>query len=119
MKEPSTSFDHRPDRELGAALRAALTPADPAGFVARVRAAAERRGAPTWDILARWARVGIAAAAAAAMLAGFLTGRALQSPLAPEEVAVMSAGAGATALLESPRAPDASVVFTGLVTRER
>jgi anti-sigma-K factor RskA len=124
MMEPSLPFDHRADPELGAALRAALEPGDPAPFVARVLAQAEltrgrRRDVPTWDILARWARAGIAAAAVAALVAGFAVGRAMQSGATLDDVMVASAGAGANALLSSPRAPDASVVFTSLVERER
>lgn len=120
MKEPSLPFDHRPDPELGAALRAALEPGDPAAFVARVLARAEGRGGhATWEILARWARAGIAAAAAAALVAGFAVGRVMQSPTTLDDVMVASASAGANALLTSPRAPDASVVFTSLVERDR
>ena len=122
MKEPSLSFDHQPDQELGAALRVALEAGDQAAFVARVLARTDlvragRRATPTWEVLARWSRTGIAAAAAAALLAGFLIGRAMQAPVAIEEVAV--AGEGATALMSSPRAPDASVVFTAIVNRQR
>src|SRR3989441_10500651 len=106
MKEPSLPFDHRPDPELGAALRVALEPGDPAPFVARVLARAEM-GHATWEILARWARAGIAAAAAAALVAGFAMGRVMQSPPSLDDVVVASAGAGANALLSSPRAPDA------------
>jgi len=124
MKESSLPFDHRADPELGAALRAALEPGDPAPFVARVLAQARlararRHEVPTWDILARWARAGITAAAAAALVAGFAMGRAIQSRATPDDVMVASAGAGANALLSSPRAPDASVVFTSLVERDR
>lgn len=122
MKEPSLPFDHQPDQELGAALRVALEAGDQATFVARVLTRidlvrAGRRAMPTWEVLARWSRTGIAAAAAAALLAGFMIGRAMQTPVAIEEVAV--AGEGATALMSSPRAPDASVVFTAIVNRQR
>ncbi|HET8713636.1 MAG TPA: hypothetical protein VFM23_08165, partial [Gemmatimonadales bacterium] len=59
------SFDHRPDPELGAALRAALDPPDDqAAFVARVMAqyenALERSSVAPFDVLASWARPGIA-----------------------------------------------------------
>ncbi len=60
-------FDPAPDRELGALLRDALDhDADP-GFVARLRRtlADERREAPL-DVLARWFRPALAAAAAVA-----------------------------------------------------
>jgi len=118
VKQPSLPFDHQPDRALGSALRASLAPDGEAAFVARVRAALHRPArSATWDVLAGWSRAGIAAAAAAALLAGFLVGRAMQAPAPVEEVAV--AGEGATALIAAPRAPDASVVFTALENRER
>lgn len=120
MKEPSMPFDHRPDPELGAALRAALEPPDHGAFVARVLAGAARSEPRTWDVLAGWARLGIAAAAVAALVAGFAgVGRGQQSPTTLDDVVIASAGEGANALLSSPRAPDASVVFTSLVERQR
>src|SRR2546427_8770617 len=75
----SQMFDHRPDPELAAALRAALEPRDgQSAFVARVMAgydeALRRATVPTWDVLASWFRPGVAAAAAA-LIAGFLIGR--------------------------------------------
>ena len=118
----SPSFDHRPDPELGAALRAALEPRQaPDAFVARVLAqydgALARSSVAPLDVLASWVRPGIAAAAAALVL-GFLFGRSvLQSPdtasidaaLAPSE------GPGLAALVTAQDPPDASVVFTSLV----
>lgn len=62
-------FDPAPDRELGAWLRDALDhDADP-GFAARLRqaVAGERREQPV-DVLARWFRPALAAAAAIAMV---------------------------------------------------
>lgn len=67
MTSPSP-FDHRPDRELGEALRRALDAGDEAGFVGRVVAAAEsvlagRSALETWwGVLSAWARPGLAAA---------------------------------------------------------
>jgi len=120
MSESSMPFDHRPDAELGAALRAALEPGAPAPFVTRVVDALERAGpVRTWDVLAAWARIGIATAAAAALIAGFVVGRERRGAAAPDEVAVASAGEGAALMLSSPRAPDASIVFTSLVNRGR
>lgn len=74
-------FDHRPDPVLGDALRRALDQGggDAAGFVARVLARAEAVGArpASWDaVLARWARVGVAAAIVVAAASGYLVGRA-------------------------------------------
>ena len=64
---------------LGAALRRVLDPGDHAAFVARVLARADeaRVTVGSWDaVLARWARVGVAAAVLVALGAGYLVGRA-------------------------------------------
>jgi hypothetical protein len=117
-------FDHRPDPELGAALRAALEPPqdDQARFVARVMAryddALERTTVPTWEVLASWSRRGIAAAAVAALLAGFLLGRGMLTPAAGADTTASldaamapTSGPGLTALVTAVDPPDASVVF--------
>lgn len=121
MKHPEL-FDHRPDPELGNALRAALeAPGDQSTFVARVMAnydrALEQSTAPTWEVLASWFRPGLAAAIVA-LIAGFLVGQAvwntgdtetIETAMAPAE------GPGLAALVTAPDPPDASVVFTSLV----
>jgi hypothetical protein len=120
----SPSFDHRPDPELGAALRAALEPKDdPAAFVARVMgrydAALERSSVATFDVLASWFRPGMVAAAAALVM-GFLFGRtvlnnrteSIDAALAPLE------GPGLAALVTAQDPPDPSVVFTSLVEQQ-
>jgi hypothetical protein len=110
-------FDHRPDPELGAALQRALDPPrdDQAAFVARVMARYDGTLAtatvPTWEVLAGWWRRGIAVAAAA-VLAGFLLGRALRAPEAPE---TLDAALSPVALINATDPPDASVVFASLV----
>ena len=119
----SPSFDHRPDPELGAALRAALAPKDDQrAFVARVMArydeALERATVPTVEVLASWFRPGIAAAAAA-LLAGLLVGRTVFAP-APRVETIDAAmapaeGTGLAALVTAQDPPDASVVLTSLV----
>jgi hypothetical protein len=114
MKEqPSTPFDSQPDLVLGAALRAALEPGggDQAAFVARVMAGADRAQTHAWDLLARWARTGIAAATLAAALTGLVIVRATR-PVSPPEEALAAASGAPTALLTSPRAPDASVLLS-------
>ncbi len=65
----ASAFDHRPDRELGKALRAMLSAEDDAAFASRVvervadlRVQTPRNGEP-WEILGRWAGPGLAAAA--------------------------------------------------------
>ena len=56
-------FDPERDPALGAMLRDALTGADQAGFLARVRASvALTRQERTFDVLARWLRPNVAAA---------------------------------------------------------
>ena len=121
MKNPEL-FDHRPDPELGNALRAALeAPGDQSTFVARVMAnydrALEQSTAPTWEVLASWFRPGLAAAIVA-LIAGFLVGQAvvntgdtetIETAMAPAE------GPGLAALVTAPDPPDASVVFASLV----
>src|ERR1051325_9930023 len=83
MKD-SPSFDHRPDPELGAALRAALDPKpDQAAFVARVMArydeALERSTVSAIEILAAWLGSDFVAATAA-LVAGPLAGSAFFAP---------------------------------------
>jgi len=119
MKEMPSEF--QPDLELAAALRSALEPKDDhAAFVARVMAqydqALDRTTVPTLDVLASWFRPGIAAAAAA-LIAGFLLGRTILTP-APASIDTALApieGTGLAALVTAPDPPDASVVFTSLV----
>ena len=116
-------FDHRPDPELGTALRRALDPMDSseaafvAGVMARYDEALAAATVPTWEVLAAWSRRGIALAAAAAVLAGFLVGRALQTP-EPETFDTAMAptsGPGVAALVTATDPPDASIVFASLV----
>ena len=113
--------DFRPDPELGAALRSALEPKDDhAAFVARVMArydqALDRATIPTLDVLASWFRPGIAAAAAA-LIAGFLIGRAVLTPAPASFDAALAPleGPGLAALVTAQDPPDASVVFASLV----
>jgi len=113
--------DFRPDPELGAALRSALEPKDDhAAFVARVMArydqALDRATIPTLDVLASWFRPGITAAAAA-LIAGFLIGRAVLTPAPTSFDAALAPleGPGLAALVTAQDPPDASVVFTSLV----
>ena len=116
------SFDHRPDPELGAALRAALEPRDDhAAFVARVLAqydsALDRSSVATFDVLASWFRPGMVAAVAALVL-GILFGRIVFQTPAPDSIDAAMApveGPGLAALVTAPDPPDASVVFTSLV----
>lgn len=119
-------FDHRPDPELGAALRSALDRGGDAAFVARVMAqydaTLDRATVPTWEVLASWSRRGVAAALTAAVVAGFLFGRGALGPSRGDDTAetIEAAmapveGPGLAALVTAPDPPDASVVLTSLV----
>ncbi len=122
MNEERT-FDHRPDPELGGVLRRALDSPrdDQAAFVARVMAryddALAAATVPTWEVLAGWARRGIAVALLAAVVGGFVLGRALQTPEPESFDAAMAptSGAGVAALVTATDPPDASIVFASLV----
>jgi hypothetical protein len=108
MKE-SLAFDHRPDAVLGDALRQALDPGDAAPFVARVLARAEQVRATSWDtVLARWSRLGVAAAAVVALAAGYVVGRAgIAAPAAQPSVA--------ETLLAPPAPADVGVVLASVI----
>jgi hypothetical protein len=108
MKE-SMPFHHQPDALLGAALRRALDPGDSAAFVTRVLARAEQMRAGSWDaVLARWARVGVAAAALVALIAGYAAGRSAATALARPSVTDVLFAA-------SPQAPEADIVFASFL----
>jgi hypothetical protein len=78
----TSPFDHRPDSELGDALRSALSAPDDAGFARRVVAAADAElgvgAGPYWQVLGAWARPALVAAMLVIALAGFWLGVALQ-----------------------------------------
>ncbi len=65
----SSPFDHQPDERLGELLREVLSASDDEAFVQRVlaRVAGEPIGSPPkaepWEVLGRWARPGLTAAA--------------------------------------------------------
>ncbi len=113
-----SAFSHGPDPELGAALRRALDAGDDARFVARVRTAlADVAARPrTWDVLDAWARRGLVAAAAAALVAGLLVTRAREQLAVAAELdeAFAAASTEAPALFASGAPPDPSVVLATL-----
>lgn len=77
MTQEPLLFDHRPDLVLGAALREALDAGDSGAFIARLLGRADQMRSGSWDaVLARWARVGVAAAILFSVAAGYLVGRA-------------------------------------------
>jgi hypothetical protein len=109
MTQELLPFDHRPDLVLGAALREALDPGDSGVFVARLLARVEQKRSGSWDaVLARWARVGVAAAILFSVAAGYLVGRA--SAAAPARPTV-------TDVLIAPRsqAPVVEVVLASVL----
>lgn len=112
MSEQNTPFDHRPDLVLGEALRAALAPRGRAEFVARVLAAADRQADPLVDVLARWSRLGIAAALVAALAATLAAGRGGVG--ATESVV---GGADPEAVVAGVQAPDVGVLFASYSDR--
>ncbi len=80
MTENGSAFDHRPDPELGNALRAAFATDDDAGFARRVLAAADQlfgdasMTGPWWGVLGAWARPGLVAAMVLIAAAAFWLG---------------------------------------------
>jgi hypothetical protein len=121
MKEKlgGTPFDHRPDPLVGEALRRLLTTTDDGAFAARVLAAAARPVARTSvDILAHWARPGIAAAVVAAMIGGLALARQLvaQPDALDDAMATSLSTTPATAALASSEGPpDGSVAFATFI----
>lgn len=83
------AFDGERDPALGAMLSEALTPADTASFTARLLAGLGTRR-NSWDVLASWARPGIAAGLLLASLFGYwlVVRSARTAPGASEIIAV-------------------------------
>lgn len=116
-------FDHRRDPEMGKALRDLLTPEDHDAFVTQVVHAARshfQRGQEPlgwWDVLGAWARPGLAAAVALALIAVFGTrGTTARPPdyAALDNAIEESAAAGeATPLLLGPAPPEVEIVLAG------
>lgn len=101
------------DSRLGEALRAVLTLPDEAGFVRRVLAHIEGSGT-WWDVLGRWARLGMAAALLLAAAAGFWLGRHVSPTptMALDEFDPASGTAGqVTTLLNASRPPNVDVLL--------
>jgi hypothetical protein len=110
MTQDMTPFDHRTDPVLGAALRHALTGGDDAAFVAGVLARARHLATGSWDaVLARWARVGVAAAAVLALAAGYVA-RTSAAPVAPGHTSVADA-----LLARSTQSPEAEAVLASVI----
>ena len=101
-------FDPERDQVLGALLRDALSRSDEAGFLANVRASvALTRQERTLDVLARWLRPNVAAAAAIMLLGATLWWY---------ETASRNAGTATVAeLLVSDSVPGREVLLAGLL----
>lgn len=67
----SNPFEQERDPALGAALAEALTPAESASFTSRVLASLGSARRNPWDVLASWARPGVAAAVLLMSLLGY------------------------------------------------
>jgi hypothetical protein len=116
-------FDSRPDAALGQLLREHLGADDDAAFAARVRAALAAAPAPaarrsSWDVLAAWARPGLAAAAVLVLALGWWLLRA-GAPADPnlEEVLVSAVAPGAAVTVSAQ--PPSNDAVLGLVLGER
>lgn len=101
-----SSFDPRPDPELGHLLRQHLSGTDTAAFGARLRAAvlAAPPASPV-DVLAGWAWPGLAAAALLLVTLGALLGRTLRPAGGDQALEVSAAPAELVATANSP-SPD-------------
>jgi hypothetical protein len=124
MSNPSP-FDHRPDEELGAALRRALDAGHEAEFVNGLLAAANTTygmGLPGqwWTVLTGWARPGIVAAmlliAVVAFSLGVQMGRnstqvTMTTPQTPDPLRQDSEQVAIPGLMAGSEAPNVDVVL--------
>jgi len=85
------TFDSRPDPELGALLRAQLDARDHAAFAARVVGRLRRGTGSQWEVLAGWARPGIAAALFLAAALGYWIVLGNREPAASRPTEVLAA----------------------------
>ncbi len=102
-------FDHRPDEDLGSALRDLLSAPDDAAFAKRVmeRVPAQIVMETPFGILGEWARPGLAAAVVM-LVAGtvWLSGQPALDMAATVEEAVAAESLSAQTLLASEVVPD-------------
>ena len=101
-------FDAEPDPDLGLLLRRQFDTGDDRLFAARVLAGLPER-ANQWEVLARWARPGIAAACLGAALTGYWLGlhqAERSTPDAVAEVAATDQPSDGAALLSVVLAPE-------------
>ncbi len=123
MSERS-AFDHRPDPELGRALRELLDAHGDEAFVQRVLAAApgEQLDLPWWEVLTAWARPGLVAATgiAAGALLWFAVGGTNTGTIASLGDPLPAAGerAAVPSYLVSSDTPDVDAVMTTFVDND-
>jgi hypothetical protein len=102
-------FDHRPDQDLGNALRDLLSAPDDAAFATRVMERVPQtivRETP-FGILGEWARPGLAAAVAALVaMTVWLSGQPAQEFVATVDEAVAAESLSAQTLLASEVVPE-------------
>jgi len=112
MNEHPFSADR--DTELGSLLRDHLEPRDHAGFVRRVLAGLDQADS-SWDVLSRWARPGMAAAAA--LMLGAATWFLLQGGTEPVTMVDALRPGDAPAPLFSSAEPDNELVLEVVLER--
>lgn len=110
MTGPDKAFESVRDAELGAALRVALEGDEHQAFITRVLAHYDR--AHSWGVLAGWARWGIAAAVATALLAGTATVPALKATAGLDDYLPGAISLPETGLLAAERPPDPGALLT-------
>lgn len=104
MSHESNPFDQAQDREIRTLLLGLLEGEAPERFLARVMAGLPERSSPnSWEVLARWARVGIAAAAVITLALGAW----LAAPRPTEPVR--------EPLLELGRTADSELLMTAMI----
>ncbi len=103
-------FDAGPDEALGRLLREHLDPGDHEAFVARVVAA--WRAAPVWEVLARWTRIGIAAAA---LIGGIVALGSRSASLGDGETVPLADAIAPAGMLSAESAPVPAGALTSLV----
>ena len=109
-------FGASPDETLGSLLREHLALSGHGEFVARVRSAVAAEPATSWDVLAGWARPGMAAAAGVLLALSLLFGLARPTETGAT-LADAAQEAGVPTLLLAD-APSADVMLAAVVGTE-
>lgn len=111
----TSPFDTRPDETIGRLLRDHLGGADTAAFAARVRAAIAADADTAWDVLARWARPGLVAAAAVALTVGLWLSAGAGTDAEPITLADAVQAAGVPEALLAGPSSSADAVLAAIV----